>query len=417
MSRAGTTVRPLIALLTLVGLLLAGCGSAGSGDPRTLRVWLPAANSPELDRGYDALVADFERQHPGIRVELSQVPYAQYRDKLVLAVQGGTGPDVMALDQIWTPEFAAAGLIAPLDEQVPASWRTRWFRGAWDSNRWGGQMWGLPLNTDVWERMFYNADLFRRAGLDPDRPPRTCPEWLGAVERIGRLPDTFGIGVIGCRDEAVSVWTDSLVYSAGGHILDGDRADFDNPANRSAYRMFAKLAGFAPNGVAGACDSDAVAHFTAGTTGMVLTGGWQQQPIAEAARFDWRVTVPPAPPGRSFVGALGGWNLAVGSRAPDPQLAFDFVRLATTSREHQLRVNDSVPALREAGEEFVRNTRARPEEMLRLLEEGRPRPVTPVYNRISRAQQDAVQAILGGTPVPEALQEAEQVMQRVLERP
>jgi multiple sugar transport system substrate-binding protein len=409
-------VRRLIALIALVAALT-GCASGASDDPRTLRVWLLSAPTAEIDAGYDALVADFERQHPGIRVELSRVPYPQYRDKLVLAVQGGTGPDVMALDQIWTPEFAAAGLIAPFGDRAPAAWRDRYFPGAWDSNQWGGQAWGLPFNADVWERMFYNADVFRRAGLDPDHPPRTWPEWLAAAERISALPATFGIGLIGCRDEAASVWTDSLLYSAGGHILDGDRADFDNPANRSAYEVYAQLARFAPNGVAGACDEDAVAHFTSGTTGMVLTGGWQQSSIEEAARFDWRVTTPPAPAGRAFVGALGGWNLAVGAHAPDQRLAFDFVELACTSREHQLRVNDSVPALRDAGEEFVHETRAQPEEMQRLLEEGRPRPVTPVYNRLSRAQQDAVQAILGGTPVPEALQEAEQVMQRVIERP
>ncbi|OZM76975.1 ABC transporter substrate-binding protein [Pseudonocardia sp. MH-G8] len=414
-------MRRTIALLALAVLALvpalAGCGAGSAGDPRTLRVWLLSADTPEIGEGYDALVADFERQHPGIRVELSRVPYQQYRDKLVLAVQGGTGPDVMALDQIWTPEFAAAGLITPLGDLVPASWRDRYFPGAWDSNQWGGQTWGLPFNADVWERMFYNADLFRAAGLDPDRPPRTWPEWLTAAERLSALPDTFGIGLIGCRDEAVSVWTDSLLYSAGGHILDGDRADFDNPANRSAYALYAQLARFAPNGVAGACDEDAVAHFTSGTTGMVLTGGWQQSSIEEAARFDWRVATPPAPAGRTFVGALGGWNLVVGAHAPDPQVAFAFVELASTSRAHQLRVNDSVPALREAGVQFVHETRARPEEMLRLLEEGRPRPVTPVYNRISRAQQDAVQAILDGTPVPDALHEAEQVMQHVIERP
>lgn len=414
-------MRPVIALFAILSLFLvpalAGCGSGNSDDPRTLQVWLVEPSSPELDRGYDALVADFQRRNPGVRVVLSRIPHQQYRDKLVLAEQGGTGPDVMALDQIWTPEFAAAGLIEPLDHQVPAGWRHRYFSGAWDSNQWRGHTWGLPLNADVWQRMFYNANLFRRAGLDPDRPPRTWSEWLSAASRLNRVPGSFGIGLIGCRDEATSVSTDSLVYSAGGHILADHRADFDNPANRSAYTLFARLVGFAPNGVAGACDQDTVAQFTAGNTGMVLAGGWQQDPIEESARFDWRVTAPPAPRDRPFVGALGGWNLAVGSEAPDKQLAFDFIRLASTSPQHQLQVNDSVPALREAGERYVRQSRAKPEEMLRLLEKGEPRPVTPVYNRISRAQQDAVQAILAEVPVAEVLREAEHVMQRAIERP
>lgn len=407
----------VLALVTAAAV--ASCTGQGARDRSTLRVWLLEAPTPQISRGYDDLVSDFEHRHRGVHVELTRVPFSQYRDKLVLAVQGGTGPDVMVLDQIWTPEFAAAGLIRGLDGRLRAAGvrRTDYFSGAWASNEWHGHTWGVPFNTDAWERMFYNADLFRRAGLDPDRPPRTWAQWLDAAERIDRLPGKSGISLIGCRDESSSVLTDSFVYSDGGRITDGQRAVFDNAASRRAYTLYQQLARHAPNGVAGACAEDADAHFTAGTTGMLLDGGWEEPGIDSAAAFHWKVTDPPAPAGRSFTSALGGWNMAIGSHAPDPALAFDFIRLATSSVHHQMTVNDSIPALRKAGEAFVRKTRSDPGQMLRLLDQGRPRPITPVYVRISRAQQDAVQAIIGGADVAGALGKAQQAMQRAIDRP
>ncbi|WP_208880864.1 ABC transporter substrate-binding protein [Streptomyces armeniacus] len=397
---------------------LSGCLAQGAGDRNTLRVWVVEAPTPQISGGYTALADDFERRHPGVRVELTEIPYQLYRDKLMLAVQGGTGPDVMVLDQIWTPEFAAAGLIEALDRDIRAAGMRGgdFFAGAWASNRWRDRSWGVPFNVGVWERMYYNADLFRRAGLDPDRPPRTWKQWLAAAGRVDRLPDASGVGLIGCRDEAASVLTDSLLYSAGGRVVSDGRAVFDSPANRRAFTLYQRLSRHAPSGAASACSDDTLAHFTAGRTGMLLDGGWQQPAIEESARFDWRVTTPPAPEGRAFTGALGGWNMAVGTGARDRELAFGFVRLATTSPTHQTAANDSVPALRAAGEAFVRKNHRHPGELLRMLAEGRPRPVVPVYNAVSRAQQDAVQAILGGADVAGALAEAEKAMQRAIDQ-
>ncbi|WP_020496688.1 ABC transporter substrate-binding protein [Sciscionella marina] len=398
-------------------VLLAGCASGAGRE--ALRVWLLTANNESIGHGYAALLADFQRRFPGVRVELDQLPYQEYQDKLVLAMQGGTGPDVLELDQINTPQFAAAGLIEPVGQFLahsPELARRNYFPGAWDSNRWHGRLWGLPFNADVWERLFYNTALFRAAGLDPGRPPRTWPQWLDAARRIAALPGKSGIGLIGCRDEASSVLTDSLLYSAGGSVLHGDRVTFDSEPARRAYRMFARLAEYAPAGLAGACDTDSLAQFTAGQTGMVLAGGWQEATIGKSARFPWRVARPPGPEGGRFVGALGGYNLAINAASTQRRNAFEFAKLATTSVRHQIACNDSVPALREAGSRYVRASRSAPEDMLSLLAQGEPRAVTPVYSKVSRAQQDAVQSILDGEPVGSAVATAAGQMHEAIGR-
>ena len=63
-------------------------------------------------------LTDFQKANPTITVKVTTFPYAQYRDKLLAAVQGGGAPDIMALDEIWTPEFGASGTIQPLDDMI-----------------------------------------------------------------------------------------------------------------------------------------------------------------------------------------------------------------------------------------------------------------------------------------------------------
>jgi len=70
--------------------------------------------------------------------------------------------------------------------------------------------------------------------------------------------------------------------------------------------------------------------------------------------------------------------------------------------------------MREAGEEFVREKRKQPEVILETLNSGRPRPISPVYPQISDVEQNMVQAIWAGTPVEDALKDAQAQIEEIL---
>jgi ABC-type glycerol-3-phosphate transport system substrate-binding protein len=332
-------------------------------------------------------------------------------------MKGGTGPDVMTLDEVWTPEFAAAGMIAPLDDQIGKSKQVKeadFFPGAWKSNQFSGKTWGVPLNFDVWEEMYYNADKFKAAGLDPDKPPTTWSEWNAAAAKLNHPPNSFGVSLIGCKDESSSVMTDSLLFSNGGKILDGDKVVFDSPENVAAYKQYQALLKSAPQGSSGACESDAVNQFTAGKAAMILDGSWQQDTLKTAAKFDWRIALPPAPDGKKFIGALGGWNLAVNAKSGNRDLAFQFIE-ALSQAKNEAAVNSLVPALKSAGEEFVKSTRKQPEVILDALSNGIPRPASPVYPQLSEVQQSALQAVIAGTAPETVLSDAGKKMQDIVD--
>ncbi|MFD2094158.1 ABC transporter substrate-binding protein [Blastococcus deserti] len=395
-----------------------GSGSGDEGGSQVITIWDQEQSAKDIAEGYAGVVEQFEEAHPGVTVKVETFPFAQYRDKMLVAMKGGTGPDVMTLDQVWTPEFAAAGLIAPLDDRIGESDVIKeddFFEGAWQSNQYDDQMWGVPLNFDVWEQMYYNADLFRAAGLDPDNPPKTWSEWNDAAAKLNQPPNSFGIGLIGCKDETSSVLTDSFIFSNGGEILDesGDVV-FDSPENVEAFEQYQTLLQYSPAGSAGACEQDVVNQFTAGKAAMILDGSWQQDTMKNAAQFDWRIALPPAPDGKEFVGALGGWNLAVNAKSENQDLAFELIE-TLSQPENQAAVNSLIPALQSAGEQFVNENRQQPEVILAALAGGRPRPASPVYPQLSQVQQAAVQEIIGGADVKSVLTDAAKQMQEIID--
>jgi len=403
--------------------VMTGCGGGSgsgsdSGGSKVITIWDQEQSAKDIAQGYQTVVKQFEKEHPGYTVKVETFPFAQYRDKMLVAMKGGTGPDVMTLDEVWTPEFAAAGLIQPLDDQIGKSSVVKegdFYKGAWESNKYQGKSWGVPLNFDVWEEMYYNADLFKAAGLDPDKPPTTWSEWNDAAKKLNNPPNSFGMGLIGCKDESSSVLTDSLIFSNDGQILDDKgKAAFDSPENVAAFEQYQGLLANSPNGSAGACEQDVVNQFTAGKAAMILDGSWQQDTMKTAAKFDWRIALPPAPDGKKFVGALGGWNLAVNAKSKNSDLAFQLIE-DLSKPENQASVNSLIPSLQSAGEKFVNDNRKQPQVILDALASGRPRPASPVYPQLSQIQQSAVQDIIGGADVKKTLKDANDQMQQVID--
>lgn len=389
-----------------LSLSLTACSSGNSSDDEILQVWDLQQSGKDINESYAPIIKSFEEANPGITVELTVLPYEQYLNKALLALNGSSGPDVLSLDQIWMAQLAAAGQISPLDDQITASSTIKaddFFPGAWDSNIYDDKTYGIPLNADVWEQLYYNADLLTAAGLDPDAPPTTWEEWNSALEKLtDPSTDQAGISLIGCKNEGSVVITNSLMFSNGGSVITDNASTYDSPENKAALEQYAKLASFAPTGVAATCEQDAVSRFTAGKAAMLLSGSWQQDTMKTAANFDWRIAIPPTPAGETFVGALGGFNLGVSANAKNPDLAFKWIEYLTTP-ENQEAVNSLIPALKSAGADFVNANRQQPEVVLETLENGTTRPATPTYPQVSQAQQDVVQAILGGEAVSKAL--------------
>ncbi len=152
--------------------VFAGCGGKDGGKTEPLRFWhfWDAAS-------VDPLLRAFEAEHPGIKVEAEQLTWKSGLEKIQAAIASGTQPDLCELGSKWVLRFAYEGV---LDDLTPVYTELADSFMMWESARWKGRVYGLPWLQGS-RALFFNIDLFEKAGLDPDPAPRD----LGRAPRGG----------------------------------------------------------------------------------------------------------------------------------------------------------------------------------------------------------------------------------------
>lgn len=400
-------IRKSLLLASASAVTLALAGTAAAQDPVTITFWDNQQTESGLSEFQQAAVDRFEAENPDIRVEVVTVPYPEYQQRLLTAVQGGNAPDVSTVDQIWQAAFARAGAIIPLDGLASGAGMTAdmFFTGAWDSANYDGNLWGVPFNVDVWSFSFVNNALFEAAGIDP----ASAVSWEGLRAAAEALTDRsagqFGVGLFGHRGEDTVVVMNSFVYSNGGSVLDDTGAcALDAPEAVEALEYMVSLQDFAPSGILNASSGDMRELFLNGSLAMEF---WPalEQPTLMNSDIDWDFVVGHAPEGREPVGTYGGWNLVVYEQSDHQEEAWRFIEFLTRADVNG-DVVDLIPANVEAADAFLAANRRGPEAIMEHLERARPRPLSPRYLEVATIQLDLVQQIFSGTNVAEAAADA-----------
>ena len=166
----------LLLLLTLG--LLTGCPVDETTPSLTL--WAMGREGEAVQ----GLMAEFEQRHPGVRVQVQQIPWSAAHEKLLTAFAGDALPDVIQLGNTWVPEFAALEAIAPLEPEDAAVDDV--FPGILASSRIDGRLLAMPWYVDT-RLLFYRKDVLAQAGFD--RPPTTWAEWREAMALVKFLTE------------------------------------------------------------------------------------------------------------------------------------------------------------------------------------------------------------------------------------
>ncbi|NJM92161.1 MAG: extracellular solute-binding protein [Rhodospirillaceae bacterium] len=124
----------------------------------------------------DALVAAWNEKNPDRKIHLTYIPHTEMVPKIAQAIASGEVPDLMGMDLIYGPQFEAAGQLVDITDLIgnDPSLKTA-SPGHMAVSTFDGRLYGVPLYADV-SALFYNKDLFRKAGLDPERPPTSLAE-------------------------------------------------------------------------------------------------------------------------------------------------------------------------------------------------------------------------------------------------
>lgn len=368
----------------------------------TLQFWDNQQTESGLSDVQKAAVERFMKENPDIKIEVTTVPYPEYQQRLLTAVQGGNAPDIATLDQIWVGAFAKAGAVADLTEQAKTAGLSRdgFFGGAWDSAVLDGKLYGIPFNVDVWQFSFYNKALLDAAGIDP-ASLGTFEGLKAAAEKL-TADGKFGVGLFGHKGEDTVVVGDSFIFSNGGKILndDGSCALTEAPAVE-ALAYLQSLTKFAPGGILNASSGDMRELFLNGSLAIEF---WPalEQPTLQKSKLDWGFVNGTAPEGKTPVGTFGGWNLAIFESSPNKEAAWKFVQFMVREDVNG-DVVDLIPANKKAAQAFLEKNRKDPQAIMTHLENAKARPLSPRYLEVADAQIAMFQEVYsGGDPAAAA---------------
>ncbi|MCL6667500.1 ABC transporter substrate-binding protein [Streptomyces panaciradicis] len=180
-----------------LALPLSACGSGGDGGGSTdasgkvegditFQTWNLRANFKDY---FEGVIADFEKKYPDTHVKWVDQPAEGYADKISADAAGGTLPDVVNVSPDLVAPLAKAGLALDLDKAA-AKYKKEYLAGAWASHRIPGMTgtYAFPwyLNTGP---LFYNKSLFKKAGLDPETPPKTYDDLFADALELAEKSD------------------------------------------------------------------------------------------------------------------------------------------------------------------------------------------------------------------------------------
>jgi multiple sugar transport system substrate-binding protein len=329
-------------------------------------------------------------------------------------------PDVLQLDVVWTPEFAAAGWILPLDAFRPP--RDSFLPATVRADSWQGRLYALPWFVDA-GMLYWRTDLARR-------PPATLSELSDQVRTArsrGGPPDGFVWQ--GARYEGLVTVFQEILGGFGGRIMDDSgRIVVNSPAGVAALSWLS--AAVSPGGIS----PPAVLTWQEEQTRFAFQNGdamfmrnWPYAyPLMEdstQSRVAGRFAVAPMPGSVADrpTASLGGQQLAINAETEHPAAAYELIAFLTAPQqmlERAQSVGEYPTRLALYDDPRLQHALPIPAATARqIVEHAVPRPVTPVYTELSELLQIWLHRALTGQSSPaQALAGASAQMDELLQR-
>lgn len=422
-----STSRRTIAVL-LAGLLaavLAACGGP-ERDPGTIVVvYKEFGGTPVYRQFLTSLKDEFERANPGTKVDLQPITASDndYLTRLQLQMRSPrTSPDLVYEDTFQINSDIEAGYLLPLDDRL-AAWPD-WAKFSETAKGAGraldGRTYGVPDGTDT-RALWFNKEVFARAGLPANWQPRTWDDLLGAARTIkAKVPGVIPLNVYAGKGvgEASSIQGFQMLLAGTGDTLYdqatrkwvvGGRGFTD--ALQFVKTVYGEGLGPTPQQALDPNWHNKVSQqlMPKGEVAINLDGSWLSHnwlPTDAAPWPQWGSVLGNAAmptqhgqaPGR--VSMSGGWTWAIPKNAGNPDKAWEFVKLLS-DRKHHLEwciVNVQIPVRPDVAADPA-YTSANPtnEFFASLVPITHYRPAYPLYPRISNEIQVATESVITGT--------------------
>jgi multiple sugar transport system permease protein len=347
----------VVLLVGLMILSLVGCsGTSSTGEAdkpaetngetssEKVKVVLWGLNPLAIGSGNKEMIDGFHKSHPNIQLDPQTTPgtggYAtQDVTKLLAAIAGGTPPDITTLDRFTAAQFAARNALSPLDEYIETSGLdlSQFYEYAVSEITFDNKIWAMPNGID--DRLFYwNKDMFKKAGLDPETPPNTWDELLDYSKKLTVTDAKGNFKQIGFIPNYGNSWLYLYGFQNGAKFLsdDGRTALLNAPEVVEALEFMVKgydILGGAKkvNAYSSTFQAEAGDPFITGQVAMKIDGNWVLNNIARfGPDTNFGTALPPTPTGENKITWSGGWSWAMPKGAKHPKEAFEVMKYMVT---------------------------------------------------------------------------------------
>jgi len=399
--------------------------------PVEVSFFYPVAVGGPITKIIDSYAADFEKENPGIKLKpIYSGSYQESIAKALTAMKSGEPPVMSILLSTDMFTLVDEDAIVPFDELLKTpedrAWLKGFYPGFMENSQTGGKTWGIPFQRSTIV-LYYNKEMFKEAGLDPNRPPATWKEQLDYAQKLTKRDASGKVTQWGLQipSSGFPYWLfQALAIQNGVNLMNaaGTQTYYDRPEVIQALQYWVDLARkhrVHPEGIVewGTTPRD----FFERKMAMMWTTTGNLTNVKNNAKFDFGVAMLPA--GKQRGSPTGGGNFYIFKKSTPAQreAAMKFIKWVTQpERAAQWGIDTGyvavspaafdTPAMKKYVSEFPAAAVARDQ-----LPFAKAELSTHDNQRVTKALNDGLQAALTGTKTPEqALRDAQREAVRLL---
>jgi multiple sugar transport system substrate-binding protein len=415
----GLSIMKWVKSVAIGALIVSGAAQAGE-----VNFWVTEPGRAKAEQ----LIAEFQKENPGITVRLQANPYGGLEGKVMVALRSGQPPDLIEVQTSWIPSYEGTGTLdevgphiaaaTPLADFVQATLRAASVKD---------KIYGLPFQAEALA-MLYRRDLYKEVGLNPDKPPRTWDEMIDYAKKLtytsasGQRRYGYGIAGGGPEGQGNTLYRSlPYIWMNGGEILSEDMksATLDKPEAIAAVKfyteMFTKLKVAPPSTLEnGGLElrrlfmAGTIAHYQGTPTEL-------ERFAADAPTLDFGVAIMPAPQGKKTTALLGGWAFVMPKAAKNKEDTIKLLQFLSNPERIGLYTR-TFPTHQKAFS-LPRFADPKLDAFKEMLTNAQPQPPIAAWLEVTTAYYKGIQEILiGGASTEEAMQKATKDINAILRK-
>lgn len=385
--------------LALLGSTALGTMTAHAADQEIS--WIYCGD--KIDPIHEKYIKEWEGKNPGWKVTPEVVGWEQCQDKATTLAAAGTPVGMAYVGSRTLKEFAQNDLIVPVP--MTEEEKKSYYPNIVDTVTFNDTQWGVPVAFST-KALYWNKDLFKQAGLDPETPPKTWAEEIADAKAIKEKTGIAGYGLPAKTFDNTMHQFMHWVYTNNGKVIDGDKIVMDSPEVLAALQAYKDITPYSVEGATAYEQNEIRAIFLDGKVGMIQAGSGAAARLKDT-KINWGVAALPLGPSAKGEGTLLITDsLVVFKGTGVEEKAAEFAKYITSpgpQGEYELQGGAGLTPLRPSAkvDEFVK---ADPswKPFIDGIAFGGPEPLFTDYKGFQNSMIEMVQSVVTGKAEPEA---------------